>query len=81
MGMCGCYEVVIGCKFFIYGCEIVDFLIYDIRNIFRVYEIKVLKVDLKSLVKLFFVGYYNYLVLLRNLYEEVKYIDLSLIFK
>ncbi|BAS51401.1 hypothetical protein [Staphylococcus aureus] len=58
-----------------------DFLTYDTRNIFRAYEIKVSKADLKSSAKLSFVGHYNYLVLPRNLYEEVKYTDLSSILK
>ncbi|HGO3489417.1 TPA: hypothetical protein ACK01R_002423 [Staphylococcus aureus] len=81
MGMCGCHEVVIGRKPLTHGREIVDFLTYDTRNIFRAYEIKVSKADLKSSAKLSFVGHYNYLVLPRNLYEEVKYTDLSSILK
>ncbi|CDR26544.1 hypothetical protein [Staphylococcus schweitzeri] len=81
MGMCGCHEVVIGRKPLTHGREIVDFLTYDTRNIFRAYEIKVSKADLKSSAKLSFVGHYNYLVLPRNLYEEVKCTDLSSILK
>lgn len=34
------------------------------------------KSDLKSTAKLSFVGHYNYIVLPRKLYEEVKYTDL-----
>ncbi|ELD8082265.1 hypothetical protein QI876_000743, partial [Staphylococcus pseudintermedius] len=51
---------------------IVDFLTYDSKNVFRAYEIKVTKEDLKSTAKLSFVGHYNYLVLTEELYEEVK---------
>lgn len=36
------------------------------------YELKVIKVDFCFIVKLLFVGYYNYFVLLSKLYEEVK---------
>ncbi|EHT7730683.1 hypothetical protein KXP56_002522, partial [Staphylococcus pseudintermedius] len=56
--------------------EIVDFLTYDSKNVFRAYEIKVTKEDLKSNAKLSFVGHYNYFVLPRQLYEEVKGTDL-----
>ncbi|EGQ2689290.1 hypothetical protein H7N58_002415, partial [Staphylococcus pseudintermedius] len=58
------------------GREIVDFLTYDSKNVFRAYEIKVTKEDLKSTAKLSFVGHYNYLVLTEELYEEVKDTDL-----
>ncbi|WP_438469611.1 hypothetical protein, partial [Staphylococcus pseudintermedius] len=53
-----------------------DFLTYDSKNVFRAYEIKVTKEDLKSNAKLSFVGHYNYFVLPRQLYEEVKGTDL-----
>lgn len=45
---------------------------YDTKGIFRCYEIKVSKSDFHSNAKLSFVGHYNYYVLTRKLYEEVK---------
>ncbi|EGQ2773823.1 TPA: hypothetical protein REA95_001564 [Staphylococcus pseudintermedius] len=68
----GCHEVTIGIEPLRKGREIVDFLTYDSKNVFRAYEIKVTKEDLKSTAKLSFVGHYNYLVLTEELYEEVK---------
>ncbi|EGQ0369472.1 hypothetical protein [Staphylococcus pseudintermedius] len=68
----GCHEVTIGIEPLKKGREIVDFLTYDSKNVFRAYEIKVTKEDLKSNAKLSFVGHYNYFVLPRQLYEEVK---------
>ncbi|MDT0977926.1 hypothetical protein RNT89_13000, partial [Staphylococcus pseudintermedius] len=68
----GCHEVTIGIEPLKKGREIVDFLTYDSKNVFRAYEIKVTKEDLKSTAKLSFVGHYNYLVLTEELYEEVK---------
>lgn len=68
----GCHEVTIGLSPIKKGREIVDFLTYDTNNVFRAYEIKVTKEDLKSNAKLSFVGHYNYYVLPRQLYEEVK---------
>ncbi|EPU7769426.1 hypothetical protein O0K30_10610 [Staphylococcus pseudintermedius] len=72
----GCHEVTIGIEPLKKGREIVDFLTYDSKNVFRAYEIKVTKEDLKSNAKLSFVGHYNYFVLPRQLYEEVKGTDL-----
>ncbi|MDF0103297.1 hypothetical protein O0K26_07815, partial [Staphylococcus pseudintermedius] len=70
------HEVTIGIEPLKKGREIVDFLTYDSKNVFRAYEIKVTKEDLKSNAKLSFVGHYNYFVLPRQLYEEVKGTDL-----
>ncbi|MDT0934398.1 hypothetical protein RNS24_05705 [Staphylococcus pseudintermedius] len=72
----GCHEVTIGIEPLKKGREIVDFLTYDSKNVFSAYEIKVTKEDLKSNAKLSFVGHYNYFVLPRQLYEEVKGTDL-----
>ncbi|EHT8056363.1 hypothetical protein KXP75_000949 [Staphylococcus pseudintermedius] len=68
----GCHEVTVGIEPLRKGREIVDFLTYDNKNVFRAYEIKVTKQDLKSSAKLSFVGHYNYLVMTEDLYEEVK---------
>lgn len=68
MGVFGCFEVTIG----FFGKERVDYMTYDTKGIFRCYEIKVSKSDFHSNAKLSFVGHYNYYVLTRKLYEEVK---------
>lgn len=68
MGVFGCFEVTIG----FFGRERVDYMTYDTKGIFRCYEIKVSKSDFHSNAKLSFVGHYNYYVLTRKLYEEVK---------
>lgn len=67
-GVFGCFEVTIG----FFGKERVDFMTYDTKGIFKCYEIKVSKNDFHSNAKLSFVGHYNYYVLTRKLYEEVK---------
>lgn len=72
----GCHEVTIGIEPLKKGRQIVDFLTYDTKNVFRAYEIKVSKEDLKSDATLSFVGHYNYLVLPLELYNEVKHTDL-----
>lgn len=67
-GVFGCYEVTIGFS----GNERVDYMTYDTNGIFRCYEIKVTKSDFHSNAAKSFVGHYNYFVLTRELYEEVK---------
>lgn len=67
-GVFGCFEVTIG----FFGKERVDYMTYDTKGIFRCYEIKVSKNDFHSNAKLSFVGHYNYYVLTRKLYKEVK---------
>lgn len=64
----GCTEVTIGW----YGRERVDYLTLDFKGKFRCYEIKVSKPDFYSKSKVTFVGHYNYYVMPRSLYEEVK---------
>lgn len=68
MGTFGCFEVTIGFG----GKERVDFMTYDTTGIFRCYEIKVTKSDFHSKHKHSFVGHYNYFVLTKELYEQVK---------
>lgn len=68
MGTFCCYEVTIGFN----GKERVDYLTYDTKGIWRCYEIKVSKSDFYSKAKKTFVGHYNYFVLTRDLYNEVK---------
>ncbi|HDF2935096.1 TPA: hypothetical protein PC496_000760 [Clostridioides difficile] len=81
IGVYGCHEVTIGVKPLKKGREIVDYLTYDTKNIFRAYEIKVSKEDLKSRSTLSFVGHYNYIVLPRELYNEVQHTDLEPLLK
>ena len=45
---------------------------YDTKGIFRYYEIKVSKADFHSPAAKSFVGHYNYYVLTRELYDQVK---------
>lgn len=67
-GVFGCYEVTIG----FFGRERVDYMTYDTKGIFRCYEIKVTKADFHSNAAKSFVGHYNYYVLTRDLYNQVK---------
>lgn len=67
-GVFGCYEVTIG----FFGKERVDYMTYDTKGIFRCYEIKVSKADFHSGAAKSFVGHYNYYVLTKELYNQVK---------
>lgn len=67
-GVFGCYEVTIG----FCGRERVDYMTYDTKGVFRCYEIKVSKADFHSAAAKSFVGHYNYYVLTRELYDQVK---------
>ena len=68
MGVFQCFEVTIGYA----GDERVDFMTYDTKGIFRCYELKVSKADFHSNAAVSFVGHYNYYVLTRDLYSQVK---------
>ena len=67
-GVFGCLEVTIGW----FGNERVDYMTYDTKGIFRCYEIKVTKSDFHSKAHNTFLGHYNYYVMPRELYEQVK---------
>lgn len=67
-GIFGCFEVTIGW----FGNERVDYITYDTKGKWRCYEIKVSKSDFYSKAKKTFVGHYNYFVMPKELYEEVK---------
>lgn len=67
-GVFQCFEVTIG----FFGNERVDFMTYDTKGIFRCYEIKVTKADFHSNAAKSFVGHYNYYVLTKDLYHQVK---------
>ena len=67
-GVFGCFEVTIGW----FGNERVDYMTYDTNGIWRCYEIKVSKADFHSKAKKTFVGHFNYYVMPKELYDEVK---------
>lgn len=68
-GTFGCFEVTIGW----YGNERVDYMTYNTKGEWRCYEIKCSKSDFHSKAKKTFVGHYNYYVMTKELYEEVKH--------
>lgn len=67
-GVFGCYEVTIGW----FGKERVDYMTYDTKGIWRCYEIKVSKSDFHSEAHNTFIGNFNYYVLTKELYEQIK---------
>lgn len=67
-GVFGCFEVTIGW----FGNERVDYITYDTKGIWRCYEIKVSKSDFRSKASNTFIGHYNYYVMPKELYEQVK---------
>lgn len=69
-GLFSCFEVTIG--FNSKNPERVDYITYDTKGIWRCYEIKVSKADFHSKAKKTFIGHYNYYVMPKELYEEVK---------
>lgn len=69
MGLFGCFEVTIGLG----GKERVDYMTYDSKGIFRCYEVKSSKEDFYSDAKWSFVGHYNYFVLTKEVFEQVKH--------
>lgn len=68
MGIFGCFEVTIGW----FGKERVDYMTYDTKGIWRCYEIKVSKSDFRSNHHNTFCGHFNYYVMPKALYEQVK---------
>lgn len=64
----GCFEVTIGW----FGKGRVDYMTMDFKDIFRCYEIKISKSDFHSEHGHNFVGNYNYYVMPKELYQEVK---------
>lgn len=67
-GCFGCHEVTIGW----FGNQRVDYMTFDTKGVWRCYEIKVSKSDFHSKAKNTFIGNYNYYVMPKDLYEEVK---------
>lgn len=55
-----------------YGKERVDFISYSTKEIWRCYEIKISKSDFYSGAINSFIGNYNYYVMPRELYKDVK---------
>lgn len=68
MSVFGCFEVTIGW----FGKDRVDFMTYSTDNTIRCYEIKVTMADLKSSAKQTFIGDYNYLVVINELWEKIQ---------
>ena len=67
-GVFTCLEVTIGW----FGKERVDMMSYDTKGIWRCFEIKISKADFHSKAHNTFIGNYNYYVMPKALYEEVK---------
>jgi hypothetical protein len=67
-GVFGCFEVTIGW----FGKERVDYMTYDCKGVWRCYEIKVSKSDFRSKAHNTFIGHFNYYVMPKELYEQVK---------
>lgn len=68
MGVFGCFEVTIGW----FGKERVDYMTFDTKGTWRCFEIKVSKQDFYSKAYNTFIGNFNYYVMPKELYEEVK---------
>lgn len=71
MGTFGCFEVTIGLNQKV--IERVDYMTYDTKGIFKMYEIKSSREDFYSPAKWSFVGHFNYFVMPAELYEQVKH--------
>lgn len=67
-GVFGCFEVTVDW----YGNERVDYITYDTKDIWRCYEIKTSKSDFYSKARKTFLGHYNYYVMTKEVYEQVK---------
>ena len=67
-GIFTCLEVTIGW----FGKERVDMMSYDTKGIWRCFEIKISKSDFHSKAHNTFIGNYNYYVMPKSLYDEVK---------
>ena len=63
-----CNEVTIGW----HGKQRVDWMSYDTHGIIKCFEIKTSKADFHSKAENTFVGHYNYYVMPKELYEQVK---------
>lgn len=67
-GVFTCFEVTIGW----FGHERVDMMSYDTKGIWRCFELKISKSDFHSKAHNTFIGHYNYYVMPKVLYDEVK---------
>lgn len=63
-----CFEVTIGW----YGRERVDYITYDHKGVWKFYEIKSSLQDFNSPSNITFLGHYNYYVMPKDLFEQVK---------
>lgn len=67
-GVFGCFEVTIGW----FGAERVDYMTYDTKGTWRCYEIKISKADFRSKAHNTFIGHFNYYVMTKELFNEVR---------
>jgi len=67
-GVFGCFEVTIGW----FGNERVDYMTYDTKGNWRCYEIKISKADFHSKAHNTFIGHFNYYVMTKELFDEVR---------
>jgi len=72
MGVYACFEVTIGFNAKKGKKERVDYMTMNSKHEFRCYEIKISKSDFHSKCKNTFVGHFNYYILTKELYEQVK---------
>ena len=72
MDVYGCKEVTLRNPNYEANKERVDYVTFNTKGIIRCYEIKVTESDLNSKNKLSFWGDYNYLVLPKDLYNNLK---------
>ena len=72
MGTFGCFEVTIGFNQKTKIKERCDYITYDTQGIWRCFEVKISKSDFHSNAHNTFVGHFNYYVMPKELYEEVK---------
>lgn len=71
-GVFGCKEVTLRNPIYDDRKERVDYITFDNYSTIRSYEIKVTKADLMSSNRLSWWGDYNYLVVTKELYEQLK---------
>ena len=73
MGTYLCFEVMMPAQYRgTHASERVDLLTYDTKGIWRFYELKISKSDFYSKAKHTFLGHYNYYVMPKELYEQIK---------
>lgn len=72
MGTFACFEVTIGFNTKTSQKQRVDYMTYNTKGEWRCYEVKISKADFHSKAHNTFVGHFNYYVMPKELYEQVK---------